>query len=122
MNGNYLLDTNAIINALNQGLKLPANSYSISIVSEMELFSFPRLTQNEKKEIEKLLEYFKIYNISKEIKEKTIEIRQKYNIKLPDSIICTTALINNLILVSNDKQLSKIEKLKIATLDELMQN
>jgi len=121
MSGSYLLDTNAIINALNLGLKLPRGNYSISIITEMELLSFPKLKESEKTQIKKLLQYFVIYNISEQIKNKTIEIRQTYNIKLPDSIIVATALVNNLTLITNDKGLFKIKDLKILTLQELLQ-
>ena len=86
------------------------------------MFSFPQLKQNEKIEIEKLLKYFSIYNITNEIKTKTIEIRKTYSIKLPDSIICATAMVNNLTLVTNDKQLDKIDNLQIITLEELVKN
>lgn len=86
------------------------------------MFSFPQLKQNEKIEIEKLLKYFSIYNITNEIKNKTLEIRKTYSIKLPDSIICATAMVNNLTLVTNDKQLDKIDNLQIITLEELVKN
>ena len=56
MSGNYLLDTNAIINALNLYIKLPLNTYSISIITEMELLSFPKLKESEKNEIKRLLD------------------------------------------------------------------
>jgi len=39
MSGNILLDTNAIIYALNDGLTFPSANYSISIITEIELFS-----------------------------------------------------------------------------------
>jgi predicted nucleic acid-binding protein len=35
----YLLDTNAVIDALNQGFKFPNNEYFISVITEIELFS-----------------------------------------------------------------------------------
>jgi predicted nucleic acid-binding protein len=47
----------------------------------------------------------------------TIEIRKNYGIKLPDSIICATALVNGSVLISNDKQLSKIEGLDVLSLE-----
>ena len=48
MNGKVLLDTNAVIYALNGGLTLPSADYSISIITEMELFSYSKLTELEK--------------------------------------------------------------------------
>ena len=118
MNGKILLDTNAIIYALNSGLTLPNANYSISIITEMELFSYPKLTEFEQTNIQRLLNHFEIFNITERTKEKTIEIRKNYGIKLPDSIICATALVNKATLISNDKQLSKIIGLEILSLEE----
>jgi predicted nucleic acid-binding protein len=118
MNGKILLDTNAIIYALNKGLKLPQANYGISIITEMELFSYAKLTKNEEDNIKSLLSNFQILTISDEIKTMTIEIRKTYGIKLPDSIICATSLVHGATLISNDKQLSKVMDLKILNLDE----
>lgn len=116
MSGKYLLDTNAIIYALNDGLVLPSGKYAISIITEIELLSYPKLSSTEKDKIQTLLRYFEIFNITREIKENTITIRRETGIKLPDSIIGATALVHNLILVSNDKQLSKIKALNVVDL------
>jgi len=120
MSGNILLDTNAVIYALNGGLTFPFANYSISIITEIELFSYSKLTELERENIKRLLNHFKICNIKEEIKEMTIEIRKKYGIKLPDSIICATALVNDSVLISNDKQLSKIEGLNVLSLEDFL--
>jgi predicted nucleic acid-binding protein len=120
MSGKILLDTNAVIYALNGGLTLPPADYSISIITEMELFSYPKLTDFEKDNIKRLLSHFQIFNINDEIKNMTIEIRKSYGIKLPDSIICATALVHGLILISNDKQLSKIDGLEVLSLERFL--
>ena len=120
MSGKVLLDTNVIIYALNGGMRLPNVKYYTSIISEIELFSYAKLTEIESQNIKNLLSYFEILNISDEVKIKTIEIRKKYGIKLPDSMICSTAISNNLTLISNDKQLSKILELDILSLEEFM--
>jgi hypothetical protein len=118
MSGKILLDTNAVIYALNGGLTLPRADYCISIITEMELLSYSKLTKLEEENITNLLNYFEIFNITDKIKNKTIEIRKMYGIKLPDSIICATALIHRATLISNDKQLSKIINLDILSLEE----
>jgi len=117
MNGKVLLDTNAVIYALNGGLTLPSADYSISIITEMELFSYSKLTELEKNNITRLVSCFEVHNINDKIKEMTIEIRKNYGIKLPDSIICATALVNGATLISNDKQLSKIDGLDVLSLE-----
>lgn len=119
MSGKLLLDTNVIIYALNDGLLLPPAHYCASIISEMELFSYPQLTDSEHKNITNLLSHFQILNIDDEVKKRTIEIRKNYKIKLPDSIICATAMVHNATLITHDKQLSKISGLDILSLEAL---
>ena len=54
----------------------------------------------------------KIYHIDDEIINKTIELRKKYKIKLPDTIIAATAIVNGFILIShNFKDFQKITEL-----------
>jgi len=120
MSGKFLLDTNVIINSINYKYKLPVNEYSCSIITEMELLSFPKLTLQESLEIKKYLSFMNLLNINEQIKEKTIELRKKYKIKLPDSIICASAISNNLILVTDDVALFKIENLHTISLKQLL--
>ncbi|EFK97021.1 protein containing PilT protein, N-terminal domain [sediment metagenome] len=117
-----LLDTNAIINALNKNLVLPENRFIISIITEMELLSFPKITKIEEQTIKTLLKNFEIINIVNEIKELTIELRKQYGLKMPDSIICATAQINNATLISDDKQLAKVDLLEVIGLDEFIKS
>ena len=55
-----------------------------------------------------------IYQLNQSIKLKTIEIRKKYRLKLPDAIIAASALANNHILITNNvSDFDKIFKLKV---------
>lgn len=117
MSGRVLLDTNSIIYALNRGVTLPKAYYTTSIITEIELLAYPKITKSEEQNITKLLSHFEVFNIDKGIKVETIEIRKKYGIKLPDAIICATAIVHDAILISSDKQLSKIETLQVLELD-----
>ena len=96
MSGNklrYLLDTNAIIYILDQGLVLKSrNKYSISIITEIELLSYSKLTRQEYEQIKNALLVFESLNITGAIKEQTIMIRRMRKIKLPDSIIIASAI------------------------------
>ena len=52
MNGamnKYLLDTNSIIYALNSSFIFPKYEYLISVISEIELLSYSKLTDEESK-------------------------------------------------------------------------
>lgn len=48
----YLLDTNTIIYALNKGFKFPNNEYLVSIITEIELFSYSDLTKKDEESLE----------------------------------------------------------------------
>ena len=49
----------------------------------------------------------------------TITLRQKYLIKLPDAIICATAMSHKLTLVTNDMKLHKVSEIKCCHLEDI---
>ena len=49
-----------------------------------------------------LVSFAVIYHINDEIIDKTIELRKKYKIKLPDAIIAATAIVNNFAVISHN--------------------
>lgn len=125
MNGKYLLDTNAVINMLKDedlSLKFKGKKgvYLVSIITEIELLSFKNLTQEEEKNIKKLLPQTCIIPVTNSIKEKTIVLKRKQNIKLPDALICATAMVKRLTLVTDDKHLLKISGLEVIQLSEFI--
>lgn len=117
---NYLFDTNAVLYFLNQPKQLQDGSVVfISFVNELELLSYSKLSSNEEKTITHFLKLIEIINIDQEIKSTTITLRQKYLLKLPDAIICATAMIHKLILVTNDLKLHKISEIKCCHLEDI---
>ena len=55
-----------------------------------------------------------VYPIDKETIDKTIDLRRKYRIKLPDAMIAATAIVNNLTLIThNIKDFQKITELQM---------
>mgnify|MGYP003420353896 CR=1 FL=1 len=112
MSGNsFVADTNAILYLLNGNPCMKEylkTQLFVSIITEMELLGYSQLSDNDKNVLEKFLSCCSIENISIEIKCKTIELRKKYNIKLPDAIIASTAIVKNLPLLSADNVFSKI--------------
>ena len=57
-----------------------------------------------------------IVGLSEEVKQLTIEIRRKYRLKLPDAIVCATAIILDSDLLSNDVQLGKVRELMLSSI------
>ncbi len=86
----------------------------MSSITEIELLCWK--TTNEK-DIEVLNDF--IYNsevieLEQGIKLKTASLRKSYNIKLPDAIIASTAIIYDLILLTkNISDFNKITELNI---------
>ena len=84
----------------------------ISVITRMELLSW-----NTDEETTHLINEFtqlsKEFGLTEEIIIKTGEMRRSKKIKLPDAVIATTAMVNDLILVSdNDRDFGKIENLR----------
>lgn len=115
----YLLDTNTIIYALNQGMKLPHGKYFVSVITEIELLSYSHLTKSDEETLKCLLSQFESIELTNSIKEKTIAIRKESKLKLPDSIIVASALDNDAILVTSDKQLLNAHIVKVIELHQL---
>ncbi len=115
----YLLDTNSLIYALNGGVKIPAYEYVVSVITEIELLSYSKLTQKEEENIKHLLTHFQIVTLTDNIKNTTIYLRKRYNLKLPDSIIVATAIEKGAVLVTSDKQLLKLDCLKVVELADV---
>ncbi len=118
---NYLFDTNAVLYFLNQPKKLQDGSSDVfvSFVNELELLSYSKLSSNEETAIKHFLNLIDIINIDQEIKSVTVTLRQKYSLKLPDAIICATAMVHRLTLVTNDLKLHKISEIKCCHLEDI---
>jgi len=115
----YVLDTNSLIYALNGGVQIPLYDYMVSVITEIELLSYSKLSKKEEETIKVLLSNFHTVTLSNTIKETTINIRKQYNLKLPDSIIVATAIENRATLVTSDKQLLKLDCLHAIELIQL---
>ena len=90
-----VLDTNILIYLFN-GDKALAESLHlkelyVSVITEMELLSFPDLIESERVQIKSFLSEATIVELSNEIKEAAITIRATHRIKLPDAIVLATA-------------------------------
>jgi predicted nucleic acid-binding protein len=120
----YLWDTNAVVHYLQKNLPEPQqklmsniiNSYqpAISIITEIELLCWKAATEKDIAVINNFISDSMVYQLNQSIKWKTIEVRKKYRLKLPDAIIAASALANNHILITNNiSDFDKIYKLKI---------
>jgi predicted nucleic acid-binding protein len=113
MTGNsLLLDTNTALYLLagDQTLAefLNDKKLYISVISELELLGYSKLTAKDIKNIKAFIEELQVENISEEIKNITIDIRRKTKLKLPDCIIAATAIALEIPLLSADTELKNV--------------
>jgi predicted nucleic acid-binding protein len=116
-----LLDTNAIIALLNENASVTeatnnADSIFISVINELEFKSFSSLSLNDIEVFDAFVSIIKVLDLLSSdiiLKNKIIEIRNTYNLKLPDAIIAATAIINNTILITADKEFKKVKELQL---------
>ena len=122
MNGRrFILDTNAIIFLL-KGNKIlldtikDADWVGISVISKIEFLAFPGLSESDSRLFEEFQERVDIINLvdgNQDLLSNIIKIRKSYKIKLPDAIIISTAITNNSILITADKQLKRVAEVEI---------
>lgn len=118
MSGNkLLLDTNAVLYLLNGDETLAdfleGKELYISIITELEILSYKKITEAEQLKISEFLGELIIINITNEIKKITIELRKNFNLKLPDSIIAATATSLEMPFITSDKQFKTITNLNL---------
>ena len=112
----YLADTNAVLYFLsgNDCMKPYVSSrFAFSVISEMELLSFPKITDDEETRIRGFLGASSSVTLTDSIKDRTIALRRAYNIKLPDAIIAASAIEQDLTLITADTGFEKIKELKL---------
>ena len=126
MGQEYLIDTNTVIDYLDNKLTDGANklietiSSKMSVITRMELLSWPGADTNQTAVLEKFIDGSFVYALDEPVIVKAIEIRKTNKTKLPDAVIAATALINGLTLISiNTKDFKNIPALDVANPYEL---
>ena len=111
---NYVLDTNVVIYAQKGSLvaPLPHGRYFVSIITEIELLSFPDLTSEQERMLLDVLGDLSVVGIDPEVKRRTIELRRRYRLRIPDAIIAATALTVDADLLTNDAALAEVADLR----------
>ena len=105
-----LLDTNVVLYFLGGRLvnPLPSGQYFVSVITEIELLSYPSLSSDEETQIRDFLTKITVAGIESNIKELAIALRKQYRLKLPDPIIAATAQSLNATLFTNDVRLANL--------------
>ena len=111
------IDTNICIYLLNGDVKLAHllqdQSIHISFITEIELFAYHGNTAEPINILNTFINSVTVLDVSNDIKQKMIDIRKSYKLKLPDSIIAASALSKNLPFVTADKKFGKVSNLDL---------
>ena len=105
-----LLDTNIIIYYFNGIItdtkidQILKESFNISIITKIEFLSWQKLRKDKKLEEQALnfISHANTYELTDDIANKVIDIRQQYKVKTPDAIIGATALVHGFDIVTNN--------------------
>lgn len=118
MNGinTLVLDTNIVIYLLNGDGAiadlLNDKLIAISIVTEMELLSYP-ISKDQERIIRNFISECQVVEINHIVKERAIFLRRKFKVKLPDAIVAATADYLNVPLLTADSDFGKLVESKI---------
>jgi predicted nucleic acid-binding protein len=115
MSGSFLFDTNVLLYILHGDLarnyiqvNFKNSKLYSSVITNIELLSFPSLSAVQEIGINELLNLFYVLPVMDEIIKATILIRSNTHLKIPDAIIAASALVVGAILVTNDSKLLKL--------------
>lgn len=108
-----VLDTNVVLYLLGGRLEepLPVGAYGISVITEMELLAWPSLTAEEEERVRALLHELTICDLTQSIRARAVTLRKEQHLKLPDAVVCATAMEFDVELWTNDKMLAKVPNL-----------
>jgi predicted nucleic acid-binding protein len=119
----YLLDTNTVINYLDNSIpasailflnKIVDDACNISIITKIETLGYNFKYNEEKNMMEYFISASIIYELNETVVNATIAIRKAHKIKLPDAIIAATALVYNLSLITrNTSDFKNITGIKV---------
>lgn len=123
MGTRYLLDSNTVIDYIaglhpGKALKWLNNiideEINVSVITKIEVLSYNPDKEDNYQILIDLFESAAVFGLNEEIVDKTIRLRQKQKIKLPDAVIAATALVNGLSLISrNTKDFKNVKGLEI---------
>lgn len=116
----FIADTNFLI-YVHEGNEIiePFLNYNfgISFITEVELLGFKNISALQENKLKLLINDCFYIDWNNKIKESTIKLRRKYNIKLPDAIVAACSLVYGIPLVTADKDFSRIKELDLILIE-----
>ncbi|HZY10253.1 MAG TPA: type II toxin-antitoxin system VapC family toxin [Bacteroidota bacterium] len=112
----FTLDTNILISYFNDEPRVvnqllewrdAGEGFFISVITELEVLSLPRLTAEELTTIQNFLQQFTIIPLDSHLSRIAAEIRRLTKLGLGDSVIVGTAKLTESTLVTRDREIMK---------------
>jgi predicted nucleic acid-binding protein len=109
-----LLDTNVALYLLGGRIAspLPSGTYGVSVITEMELLAWPSLSAEEERAVRKFLDHVTICELTAAIRARAVQLRKAVHLKLPDAVVCATAMEFGVELWTNDAAFAKVPGLR----------
>ena len=123
MGKEYLIDTNAVIDYLDNKLPAKANAFidgnrpNISVITRIELLAWSGADERQLQILKEFVDQSDIFNLQEDIILHTINIRKSLKTKLPDAIIAATAIYLDLPLLTFDSDFARLPQLKLFILE-----
>lgn len=120
--GEYLIDTNVISGYFSETLSESAldflgvvidNIPNLSVITEIEALSWINADKNKERILREFIGDSTIWGVTPQVVQQCVSIRRSRKIKTPDAIIASTAIVNNLILISSDANFEGVQGLRI---------
>ncbi len=114
-----LLDSNTIIYFASPGFSDHRSEYSkydlaASAVSRIEVLGYHSLEQDKRQDFQEYFASIVVIEITSDVVERAISLRQEKNIGLGDAIVAATALVHDLTLATrNTKDFKWITSLRV---------
>ncbi len=117
----FFVDTNFLINlSQNNPLVYPFLDVDIfiSYVTEIELLGVFSINKDVRFSKQSLIDDCTLIEMNSEIKRITIDLKQKYKLKLADAIIAATAIHLELPFITSDGDFKAIKELELVFLEK----
>lgn len=89
--------------------------FAVSIISEIELLGFHKITEQEKKVIERWLQFCRVIDVGQAIAQIAVNLRRTYKLETPDSIIAATSFLMHAPLASHDAEIRRVKEIEVVT-------
>ncbi|MFA6015201.1 MAG: type II toxin-antitoxin system VapC family toxin [Gallionellaceae bacterium] len=87
---------------------LDMSQIAVSQITRIELLGYSNLERNEELAIHAFLENCRILKLDEAVEHSAIQLRRSKSCKLPDAIICATAQVHQLKLLTLDQRLQTL--------------